>query len=366
MRTVIKVLQILTCFVSMIPLAQISRVYMKRSLIQSCLSCCLAANLLFCSVSLCFVEPASAIEMNSNSRFQQMKSDALQNLEDLRSSSRETFDNVSQATQSRFSSARDYTSDRFNKLSSSVTHLGEDLDDVLKSKKIEALLDDASSNISSHLPRGINEKYLEAIASSSQLTGEYAEKISHQAKNLGSALSRTLQKSLPENFNLLVTVVKPFIKKGLDRHSREELQDFLESTPDQLCAAYANAKEGNDEAKWQALTKGAFTAFEVSGTIMSASAAGAGSLAGYAGLASAVSSLGLGGVTTAIASALGSSAVGAAATSVVVSAVGGPAVMMALLVGGAGVSVYGGSKLFERIALSMEDWAEQSCDLNAH
>jgi hypothetical protein len=334
---------------------------MKNLLVQSCLSCCLAVNLLFCSISLCFIEPASALEISSNPRFQQMKSDVLQNFEDLRSSSRETFDSVSQATQSQFSSVRDYTSDRFNELSSSVANLGEDLDDVLKSKKIEALLDDASSNISSHLPRGISEKYLEAIASSSQLTGEYAEKISRQATNLGSASFRTLQKSLPENFNLLVTVVKPLLKKGLDPHSQEELKDFLESTPDQLCVAYKNAKEGNDKAEWQALTEGASTAFGVSSAIMSASAAGAGNLAGYAGLASAVSSLGLGGVTTAIASALGSGAVGAAATSVVVSAVGGPAVMTALLVGGAGMSVYGGAKLFERIALSMGNWAEQSC-----
>lgn len=75
--------------------------------------------------------------------------------------------------------------------------------------------------------------------------------------------------------------------------------------------------------------------------IASAAAAGAGSLAGYAGMASAVSSLGLGGATTAIAGAMGSSVSGAAATAVVTSALGGPVIAGAILTGGAGLIVGG-------------------------
>ncbi len=76
-------------------------------------------------------------------------------------------------------------------------------------------------------------------------------------------------------------------------------------------------------------------------SVASASLAGAGSLTGYAGMASAVSTLGLGGVTTAIAGAMGSSATGAAATAVVTAAVGGPLVMGGIIVGGTGATAYG-------------------------
>jgi hypothetical protein len=72
-----------------------------------------------------------------------------------------------------------------------------------------------------------------------------------------------------------------------------------------------------------------------------AAAHGAGSLAGYAGIASAVSKLGLGCVTTSIAGAMGSSATGAAATAVVTSAVGGPVVMGGILIGGTVLAGYG-------------------------
>ncbi len=84
-------------------------------------------------------------------------------------------------------------------------------------------------------------------------------------------------------------------------------------------------------------------------TTGSAAMAGAGSLAGYAGAASAVSSLGLSSVTTAIAGALGSSATGAAATAVVVSAVGGPVVFGAAVVAGTGVLGYGLYRIGEAI-----------------
>jgi hypothetical protein len=83
--------------------------------------------------------------------------------------------------------------------------------------------------------------------------------------------------------------------------------------------------------------------------VISASGAGAGALAGYAGLASAVSTLGGGAVTTAIASAAGLTAAsgaplaGAAATTAVVSLVGGPVVAAGLVVAsvaGVGYGVY--------------------------
>lgn len=64
---------------------------------------------------------------------------------------------------------------------------------------------------------------------------------------------------------------------------------------------------------------------------------GAGPLAGYAGMASAVSQLGIGGLVTSMAGFFGSSATGAAATAVVTSAVGGPIVMAIILAGGIAV-----------------------------
>ncbi|MES2644203.1 MAG: hypothetical protein V4850_32255 [Myxococcota bacterium] len=78
-----------------------------------------------------------------------------------------------------------------------------------------------------------------------------------------------------------------------------------------------------------------------------AALAGAGSLTGYAGLATGVSTLGLGGATTTIASVAGLTAAtgaplaGAAATSAVVAAVGGPLIAAAAVVGGVAAVGYG-------------------------
>lgn len=104
---------------------------------------------------------------------------------------------------------------------------------------------------------------------------------------------------------------------------------------------YYYQEEKRGEAATEALFGGAFTAGVIAKSAYCASAAGAGALTGYAGIAGAVSSLGLGGVTTAIAGAMGSSATGAAATAVVTSAVGGPVVMGAILVGGTAAASYG-------------------------
>lgn len=97
----------------------------------------------------------------------------------------------------------------------------------------------------------------------------------------------------------------------------------------------------NDDAVLEGVTKGTVAAGTIAASTVSAAVAGAGSLAGYAGMASAVSSLGLGPVTTLGASLLGSSATGAAATAVCTAFVGGPVVMGGLVVGAVGATGYG-------------------------
>ncbi len=103
---------------------------------------------------------------------------------------------------------------------------------------------------------------------------------------------------------------------------------------------FVDAQNGQDMSTEQAINVAAATTGVIVERVASASLAGAGSLAGYAGMASAVSSVGLGGATTAIAGALGSNVAGAAATAVVTSAVGGPVVMGGILAVGAGAAVY--------------------------
>lgn len=122
--------------------------------------------------------------------------------------------------------------------------------------------------------------------------------------------------------------------------------DFLEPVKhiaepvSHIIDGYTDAQKGIDRSAEKTLETGAVTAIGLGVPVASAALAGAGSLAGYAGTASAVSAFGLGGVTTAIAGAMGSSATGAAATAVVTAAVGGPVVMGAILVGGTGAAFY--------------------------
>ncbi|MBW4624752.1 MAG: hypothetical protein KME49_04380 [Brasilonema octagenarum HA4186-MV1] len=113
------------------------------------------------------------------------------------------------------------------------------------------------------------------------------------------------------------------------------------------------------------IEKGATSAFTITKAVTSASTAGAGALAGYAGTASAVSQLGVGGLTTAIAGMMGSTVTGAAATAVVTSAVGGPLVMGALLVGGTGAVAFGSDKLLRLGFEHLGNWAESYCSLSA-
>ncbi len=106
-------------------------------------------------------------------------------------------------------------------------------------------------------------------------------------------------------------------------------------------SGYCDASRAEDNALTEVAKEAAVPAAVVAYGMGSAAVSGAGTLTGYAGMASAVSSLGLGGATTTIAGAMGSSATGAAATAVVTSAVGGPIVMGVIVVGGTAAVSYG-------------------------
>lgn len=111
--------------------------------------------------------------------------------------------------------------------------------------------------------------------------------------------------------------------------------------PYQANDGYQDAKKVEDNATKNAATEGAFSAGMVGWGVGAAAVNGAGSLAGYAGIASAVSNLGLGSLTTAAAGAMGSSATGAAATALVTGAVGGPVIMGGIIVAGTAAAGYG-------------------------
>ena len=111
----------------------------------------------------------------------------------------------------------------------------------------------------------------------------------------------------------------------------------------------------------QLLSKEQFQLSQLLRGITSATAAGAGSLAGYAGIASGVSQLGLGSLTTAIAGMMGSSVTGAAATAVVTSAVGGPLIMGILLAGGTGAATLGTYEVGKFTAKRLDNWAKNYC-----
>ena len=121
------------------------------------------------------------------------------------------------------------------------------------------------------------------------------------------------------------------------------------------CGGYNDASEDTiNGALGDVAVSGGFTGGVIVKSVYSAG--GAGSLAGYAGTASAVSKLGLGGATTAIAGAMGSSATGAAATAVVTTAVGGPVVMGGIIVGGSAAISYG----FYRGGQAIWNWRTSS------
>jgi hypothetical protein len=176
------------------------------------------------------------------------------------------------------------------------------------------------------------------------------------AKNLLSN-GDTLKKILSSKEAIVNTTKKLLSNKQLVK----DAQHFLNQSPDRICTAYLAVKNGNDSSQWDAIIKGGTSAVTIGQAINSASIAGAGSLTGYAGIASAISQLGLGGLTQAAAGFLGSNAAGAAATAVVTSAVGGPIVMAALVAVGLGVTTFGTGELTKFIADKLGDWAENSC-----
>jgi hypothetical protein len=159
----------------------------------------------------------------------------------------------------------------------------------------------------------------------------------------------------------------PHIPSGLAQvlHNKQLIKDadhFLKESPARLCNAYRDSLQNVDNSTWEALEAGARSAMTLTSSIAAASASGAGSLAGYAGLASAVSDLGLGGVVTLIAGLLGSSTTGAAATAVVTSAVGGPIAMSTLLVGGTGAIALGTYEAGHTTFKKLGEWAELYCN----
>lgn len=205
---------------------------------------------------------------------------------------------------------------------------------------------------------------ISASVSSKKLADDLAKLVSNTSgygKEIQKLATKTLPGKLGESQKLLMLVFKTITSKKLDAKTREQAISFLEASPDMMCKAYFDSKNGVDDSHWNAILEGGGTTFTLYQTITSAAAAGAGNLTGYAGIASAVSNLGLGGLTTTLASALGSSATGAAATAVVTSAVGGPLVMAGLLVGGTAATVYGSSKLAVFIAGKLGEWAETNC-----
>jgi hypothetical protein len=226
-------------------------------------------------------------------------------------------------------------------------------DALAKTDVAKKLVSDTTSNISASAS-------LSAKNIADDL-GQLVSNTSSYSKKIQKIATKTLPGKLGESQKLLMLVFNTITSQKLDAKSRERARAFLEASPDMICQAYLDSKNGNDDSHWNAIIEGGGTTFTLYQTVTSAAAAGAGNLTGYAGMASAVSNLGLGGLTTTLASALGSSATGAAATAVVTSAVGGPAVMAGLLVVGTGATAYGSSKLALFIADKLGEWAETTC-----
>lgn len=163
-------------------------------------------------------------------------------------------------------------------------------------------------------------------------------------------------------FSLLDAKLPMEIEKILlNKQLIKDANKLLEITPDTFCKAYFDKASGVDGAAWEVIEKATTSVFLIVNSISSAAASGAGSLASYAGIASAVSQLGAGGLTTAIAGLMGSNAVGAAATAVVTSAVGGPIVMSIILTSGAGITALGTYEVSKFAAEKLGFWVEEYC-----
>lgn len=171
-------------------------------------------------------------------------------------------------------------------------------------------------------------------------------------------LSKLTQATTKESIKLLGNLLT-------DKKLVASAKNFSNITADKFCRAYSDSVQGIDQSKWNMLSKGADATWKIAGTIHSASIAGAGPLAGYAGLASAVSQLGLGNIMTTVAGLMGSNVAGAAATSVVTASVGGPVVMGAMIAGGLALTEYGVYELAQFSATEFSEWADAYCTLSA-
>lgn len=159
------------------------------------------------------------------------------------------------------------------------------------------------------------------------------------------------------NVNLPREIEKILLNKQLLKDANK----LLETTPETFCKAYFDKASGVDGAAWEVIEKATMSVFLIVNSISSAAASGAGSLASYAGIASAVSQLGAGGLTTAIAGLMGSNAAGAAATAVVTSAVGGPIVMGIILTSGASITALGTYEVSKFTVEKLGFWVEEYC-----
>jgi hypothetical protein len=158
-----------------------------------------------------------------------------------------------------------------------------------------------------------------------------------------------------KNFSLVLAIAISILTVNTIQAEAGSLGKIVQGISQGLTAkdGYDNPDKGHVEALKNAGMDAAVPTGVIVYSTGMAAAHGAGGLAGYAGIASAVSNLGLGGVTTGIAGAMGSSASGAAATAVVTSAVGGPLVMGGILVGGtvlAGYGLYKGGQVVYKLA----------------
>ncbi len=231
----------------------------------------------------------------------------------------------------------------------------EDLDKILeKQQVVKDFVSSQKNNLQSHFSKEQLVADLQGLVADASKYGDELQKIT----------KKKLESKYGESYKVMSIILQNITSTALNSKARNQAKNFLSATPDTICKAYRDMNNGIDTSSWSAIEEGAGTTLLLFHTITSASAAGAGNLAGYAGIASAVSQLGLGGLTTTLASVLGSGATGAAATAVVTSAVGGPLVMAGLLTGGTAVTAYGSYKLSVFVAEKLAEWAATTCDIN--
>jgi hypothetical protein len=196
-----------------------------------------------------------------------------------------------------------------------------------------------------------------------KLTLEESSSLAKLAVEDAQKLSKLTQATTQESIKLVENLLT-------NKKLVESANYFSNMTSGKLCQAYSDSVQGIDQGTWNMILRGGEATWTIAGAIHSASIAGAGSLTGYAGLASTVSQLGLGNIMTTVAGLMGSNVAGAAATSVVTASVGGPVVMGAMIAGGLALTEYGvyelarfGAAKFSETEFS--EWADTYCTLSA-